>query len=130
MRLSGCVVYTGKSSVVVSMDAQCHGQPQPWLEASFTFVARDMSGGDKETGRAFPVNQLQPESPEEQRLFDSAADKAKLRKELATTSGSASGGPPHLHTSSARCAAPSSVFTRARRVVHALHRGVVVGGLL
>eukprot|EP00434_Breviolum_minutum_P008506 symbB.v1.2.007504.t1/scaffold444.1/size204903/4 len=45
------------------------------LKANFTFVARDVT-----TGRSCKINQLQPESEEEKKLFQAADDKITAMK--------------------------------------------------
>ncbi|KAL4856193.1 Zinc finger MYND domain-containing protein 10 [Chlorella vulgaris] len=63
MRMSGRVVWTGKSSIDIRMELEQAGQRQ--LTALFTFVARDPL-----TGTAFAINRVQPESEQDKQLFE------------------------------------------------------------
>lgn len=78
--LSGKVTWVGKSSMEIRM--QCahkdeDGVESEWLEAYFTFVARD-----PETNKATNIARLDPETTEERAFFELGALKAAHKKKL------------------------------------------------
>lgn len=95
--LSGCVTWTGKSSMEISIKAATHthalDKDKEWTEsdinddevfltANFTFVARD-----PETHRSFPINKLVPTSVEEKIDFIRAEKFNAEKKEQAKKTG-------------------------------------------
>lgn len=70
VRMSGAVVWVGRSSMVIRMEIRqppqgaSEEQDPVALVANFRFVARD-----SKTGKSAPVNQLAPQSQEEKQLF-------------------------------------------------------------
>lgn len=77
MLMSGAVSWTGKSSIEIMMTIRSDWAQEPWLQASFTFVARD-----RKTNKAANVNPLVPETEEEKRLFESGETKSQEKKQL------------------------------------------------
>lgn len=81
VELSGKVVWVGNSSMEIQMEARSlvldagTELADPWLAASFTFVARD-----KNTGKGRHINALVPETEAEVELFKKGAAKAACRK--------------------------------------------------
>ena len=78
--LSGKVTWVGKSSMEIRM--QCahkndDGTESEWLEAYFTFVARD-----PDTNKATSIARLHPETTEERAFFELGALKAAHKKKL------------------------------------------------
>lgn len=77
--LSGKVSWVGSSSMEIQMQARSNWSDEPWLEALFTFVARD-----KNSGRARRINPLQPVTEEEKEAFEDGRRRAEYRKLLRT----------------------------------------------
>ena len=75
--IEGEVIWTGSSSLEVQMCVRACSEEEPWLKAFFTYVARDIH-----TGKATPISQLAPETPEETRNFEGAAERQALKKRL------------------------------------------------
>jgi len=73
--MSGQVSWVGSSSLVIHMKLTRADDQVDVLKANFTFVARDVT-----TGRSCKINQLQPESEEEKKLFQAADDKITAMK--------------------------------------------------
>lgn len=78
-RLSGKVTWVGRSSMEIRMKVEDTSNPdeneREWLEAYFTFVARD-----PETNKAAPIAGLQPETQEERAFFELGALKSSHKK--------------------------------------------------
>mmetsp|Transcript_41831 Transcript_41831/g.97054 ORF Transcript_41831/g.97054 Transcript_41831/m.97054 type:complete len:429 (-) Transcript_41831:91-1377(-) len=71
MKLEGSVAWVGRSSMVLRLLAfseGVQGGQEPWLEADFTFVARDPA-----TRRSAPVNPLELRTEAERALFQRIA---------------------------------------------------------
>ncbi|GAB4824236.1 hypothetical protein N2152v2_011282 [Parachlorella kessleri] len=73
MQVSGRVVWTGRSSLDVCMELQQAGRRE--LIALFTFAARDGL-----SLKAHPINQLQPQNPEDRRWCEERQRVAEERK--------------------------------------------------
>ena len=67
IRLSGRVGWVGNSSLEIDMQATSSWTEKPWLNATFTFVARSRA-----TGKAATVNRLVCETDEERARFDAS----------------------------------------------------------
>lgn len=95
-QMTGSVIYTGTSSIVVQMSAQCAGFPRPFIVARFTFVARDLSAkaGSGGTGKAFRVSKLVPQSPEEVSLYRATEQEMSRKKAAKAAVVSEFGVPP------------------------------------
>lgn len=63
--LSGSVIWVGRSSMIIQMLARSALSPEPFVEAYFTFVARDAV-----TGAASAINPLAIATPRQQELFN------------------------------------------------------------
>eukprot|EP00429_Kryptoperidinium_foliaceum_P016895 CAMPEP_0176037844 /NCGR_PEP_ID=MMETSP0120_2-20121206/18751_1 /TAXON_ID=160619 /ORGANISM="Kryptoperidinium foliaceum, Strain CCMP 1326" /LENGTH=433 /DNA_ID=CAMNT_0017371235 /DNA_START=29 /DNA_END=1330 /DNA_ORIENTATION=- len=74
--LAGKVTYVGRSSMEIHMKAQAEWSDAPFMESTFTFVARD-----PDTGRAAQINPLKVSGPEQEALFDMGAKRDAARKE-------------------------------------------------
>ncbi|GAB2227823.1 hypothetical protein Droror1_Dr00009650 [Drosera rotundifolia] len=78
LRIEGAVTWVGRSSMEIQLEVV---QPTQDLSdsmaliANFTFVARD-----SETGKASPINQVQPETEQEKILWEEAEKRNKMRK--------------------------------------------------
>lgn len=77
MEMSGHVVWTGKSSMQIDLEVRALPDTRPWINASFTFVARAPS-----TGKATAINRLEPETETEKKLFLAVELKNQRRKAL------------------------------------------------
>ncbi|GBG24277.1 Acyl-coenzyme A thioesterase 9, mitochondrial [Hondaea fermentalgiana] len=77
VKLSGCVSWVGTSSMEIKMQALSSWSQEPFLEALFTFVARD-----RVTGRARRINPLKPETPAEKAAFEAGRKRADHRKQM------------------------------------------------
>lgn len=75
LMLSGQVTWVGRSSMEIGMRATAGWSDQPFMEALFTFVARE-----KKTGRAVQINPLVTSSPEHIALFKLGEQRDKERK--------------------------------------------------
>lgn len=75
MHMSGAVVWTGRSAMDIEMQLRQDG-PAPSMVSLFTFVARNPVDG-----RSTPINPLQPQTPEEQRLYDERQSVAQARRQ-------------------------------------------------
>jgi len=74
--LSGCVTWTGSSSMEIRMQCRDEGCiDEDWLEAYVTFVTLD-----PKTHRPVKIPTLLPQSAEERALFDAGSARAALRK--------------------------------------------------
>lgn len=73
--LTGQVIWVGRTSMVIQMLARASWAREPFVDARFTFVARD-----PQTGKASQINPLEVRSPEEQALFDSGEALNEERK--------------------------------------------------
>lgn len=73
--MSGAVVWSGSSSMVIDMQVKVVSEQQPWITASFTFVARS-----PHTGKAAKINRLVPETPEEEARFKEVETRNQKRK--------------------------------------------------
>lgn len=96
--LSGCVTWTGRSSMEITIKACTHTEPMHaeesgitpgsikeedvFLTANFTFVARHPT-----TKRSFPINHIVPENQEELREFVRAEKYNASKKEAAVKTG-------------------------------------------
>eukprot|EP00808_Paulinella_micropora_P028503 g2490.t1 len=83
MKLSGKVVWTGRSSQLIEVTACSSWTQEPWLTASFLYVSRSMDG------KAAVIPQLMIESDEEKQRFDveqKKQDRAKEARREATSS--------------------------------------------
>ncbi|KAG8465807.1 hypothetical protein KFE25_005377 [Diacronema lutheri] len=79
MRLSGYVAWVGRSSMVLKLNAYSDGVfggAQPWLEADFTFVARDPA-----TQKSAPIDPLELRTEAERAIFSRVA--AKVERDRA-----------------------------------------------
>lgn len=79
MRLSGSVAWVGRSSMVIKLEAYSdgvRGGREPWLEADFTFVARD-----PETLKSAPIDPLELCTDEERETAARVA--AKVERDRA-----------------------------------------------
>lgn len=74
--LSGAISWVGRSSMEITMEAAVGGGG-PWLEARFTFVARDRG-----TGEAAAIVPLEVEGVEERALFERGGRAAEMKKAL------------------------------------------------
>jgi acyl-coenzyme A thioesterase 9 len=75
--LYGSISWVGKSSMEITMKVKTEGTDKEWLEARFTFVARD-----RETGRATDIVPLAPSGAEEEALFERGRLAAEHKKLL------------------------------------------------
>ncbi|CAJ1417008.1 unnamed protein product [Effrenium voratum] len=73
--MSGKVSWVGSSSCIIHMKLTRLDDSVDVVQANFTFVARDIV-----TGRACKINRLQPETAEENRLFQKAEEKVQALK--------------------------------------------------
>jgi len=73
--MSGAVAWSGSSSMVIDMQVRVVSEQQPWITASFTFVARSA-----QTGKASKINGLVPETPEEEARFKELEQLNQKRK--------------------------------------------------
>lgn len=85
--MSGAVVWSGSSSMVIDMAVRLVSQPDPWITASFTFVARS-----PQTGRAAKINRLVPEMPVEEARFEEIEVLNQKRKAKRLVAAAAAGG--------------------------------------
>lgn len=87
--MSGAVVWSGSSSMVIDMQVRLVSDPQPWITASFTFVARSPL-----TGKAAKTNRLIPETSDEEARFKAIEVRNAKRKQkrLAAAAAAAGGG--------------------------------------
>lgn len=94
MEMSGAVVWSGSSSMVIDMQVRLASDPQPWITASFTFVARS-----PQTGKAAKINKLVPEAPDEEVRFKEieARNAKRKQKRLAAAAAAAAGGKGGAH---------------------------------
>ena len=76
IRLSGRVGWVGNSSLEIDMQATSSWTKEPWLNATFTFVARDRA-----TGKAATVNRLVCKTDEERGRFGASEKKVARRKQ-------------------------------------------------
>jgi len=83
IRLDGRVNWVGRSSMEIGMVASAEGATTPFLEAAFTFVARDPS-----TNRAARINPLvvAPDGSDEARRFALAQERDATRKRVRAAS--------------------------------------------
>lgn len=70
-------MWSGSSSMVIDMAVRLVSDPQPWITASFTFVARS-----PQTAKAAKINRLVPETPEEKERFAELEQRHWRRKAL------------------------------------------------
>jgi len=75
LNMAGSVVWVGRSSMAIQMQAWQDSEAEPWLQATFTFVGRSF-----ETGKAVSINPLRPETAEEQSWFEHAANESEVKK--------------------------------------------------
>lgn len=73
--MCGAVVWSGSSSMVIDMAVRLVSDPQPWITASFTFVARS-----PQTAKASKINRLVPKTPEEKERFTEVEQRNQKRK--------------------------------------------------
>lgn len=85
--MSGAVVWSGSSSMVIDMQVRQVSEPHPWITASFTFVARS-----PQTAKASKINRLVPETPEEQARFKEIEVRNQKRKAKRQQQAAAGGG--------------------------------------
>ena len=111
---TGQVVWTGSSSMQINMEVKVVSDPQPWVTAAFTFVARS-----PQTGKATAVNRLNPETEEEKALFQEVEQKNQRRKAkrkaAAGGAGAAEGGRHkrgHHHASSSGATFDKAAITQ------------------
>ncbi|KAL9270966.1 Acyl-coenzyme A thioesterase 4, mitochondrial-like protein [Drosera capensis] len=78
LRIEGAVTWVGRSSMEIQLEVVQPTQDlseSMALVANFTFVARD-----SETGKASPINEVQPETEQEKILWEEAEKRNKMRK--------------------------------------------------
>lgn len=75
--LSGSVSWVGRSSMEINMKACSTWTDQPFLDANFSFVARD-----PDTGRSAPINPLRVSGEVEEAKFALAKERDAVRKEM------------------------------------------------
>lgn len=85
--MSGAVVWSGSSSMVIDMQVRLVSDPRPWITASFTFVARS-----PQTGKAAKINRLVPETPDEEARFNEIEVRNAKRKQKRLAAGAATAG--------------------------------------
>jgi acyl-coenzyme A thioesterase 9 len=81
MTLSGSVVWVGKSSMEIALKLVSSWSSDPWLSATFVFVARD-----SKSGKAALMPPLTPESADEIQEFQAAQIRYDERKKARAAS--------------------------------------------
>ncbi|KAL8143785.1 hypothetical protein V2J09_016817 [Rumex salicifolius] len=75
LKISGSVIWVGKSSIEIQFEVTQSTEDAVVLTANFIFVARD-----SKTGKAAQVNRISPETEKEKLLYDEAEARSKLKK--------------------------------------------------
>ncbi|KAL9259599.1 Acyl-coenzyme A thioesterase 2, chloroplastic-like protein [Drosera capensis] len=79
LKISGSVIWVGRSSIEIQLDVTQSPEDAVALTANFIFVARD-----SQTRKAAPVNRLSPQTEKEKQLFEEAEARNRLRKRKRT----------------------------------------------
>jgi acyl-coenzyme A thioesterase 9 len=80
--LSGCVTWTGTSSMEIRMQCLVKNEHEPWLVAYVTFVTLHPI-----TKRPMPISPVVPSRPLEQKRYDAGARRAVLKKQRRQRKG-------------------------------------------
>jgi acyl-coenzyme A thioesterase 9 len=80
--LSGCVTWTGTSSMEIRMQCLVKNEHEPWLVAYVTFVTLHPL-----TKRPMPISPVVPSTPLEQKRYDAGACRAVLKKQRRQRKG-------------------------------------------
>ncbi|GAB2220696.1 hypothetical protein Drorol1_Dr00008363 [Drosera rotundifolia] len=75
LKISGSVIWVGRSSIEIQLDVTQSPEDAVALTANFIFVAQD-----SQTRKAAPVNRLSPQTEKGKQLFDEAEARNRLRK--------------------------------------------------